>query len=96
MNIFIIGIGLIGGSFAKDIKRLRPEAKIYGIDSNPQHLDEAMNLNIIDVKSSYDQLELADMVIASIPVDVLVTELPKILDAVNDHCVVIDGGQPKI
>ena len=95
MNIFIIGIGLIGGSFAKDIKRLRPEAKIYGIDSNPQHLDEAMNLNIIDAKSSYDQLELADMVIASIPVDVLVTELPKILDAVNDNCVVIDGGSTK-
>ena len=35
------------------------------------------------------------MVIVSIPVDVLVTELPKILDAVNDDCVVFDGGSTK-
>lgn len=95
MNIFIIGIGLIGGSFAKDIKRLHPDSKIYGIDSNPSHLDEAMTLNIIDAKSSYDELGKADMVIVSIPVDVLVTELPKILDAVNDDCVVFDGGSTK-
>jgi len=95
MNVFIIGIGLIGGSFAKDIKRIHPETKIFGIDNDPAHLDEAMTLNIIDVKSSYDELEDADMVIVSIPVDVLVTELPKILDAVNDDCVVFDGGSTK-
>jgi prephenate dehydrogenase len=95
MNVFIIGIGLIGGSFAKDIKRLRPETKVYGLDSNPSHLQEAMALNLIDSKSSYDELGLADMVIVSIPVDVLVTELPKILDAVNDDCVVFDGGSTK-
>jgi len=95
MKLFVIGIGLIGGSFAKDIKRLQPETEIFGIDSKPEHLDEAMALNIVDVKSSYDELGQADMVIVSIPVDVLVTELPKILDAVNDECVVFDGGSTK-
>jgi len=95
MNVFIIGIGLIGGSFAKDIRRIRPDSKIFGIDSNPSHLDEAMTLNIIDVKSNYDELGVADMVIVSIPVDVLVTELPKVLDEVNDDCVVLDGGSTK-
>lgn len=95
MNVFIIGIGLIGGSFAKDIKRIHSDSKIYGIDNDPSHLDEAMTLNIIDAKSSYDELDTADMVIVSIPVDVLVTELPKILDAVNDDCVVFDGGSTK-
>ncbi|MRI01538.1 prephenate dehydrogenase [Kriegella sp. EG-1] len=95
MNLFIIGIGLIGGSFAKDIKRIQPETKIFGIDNNPAHLAEALELNLIDVKSSYTDLGSADMVIVSIPVDVLVDELPKILDAVNDDCVVIDGGSTK-
>jgi prephenate dehydrogenase len=95
MNVFIIGIGLIGGSFAKDIKRIIPESKIYGIDANPSHLEEAFSLNLIDIKSSYEDLAVADMVIVSIPVDVLVTELPKILDAVNDDCVVFDGGSTK-
>lgn len=95
MNIFIIGIGLIGGSMAKDIKRLRPDAKIYGIDTNSTHVEEALALQIIDAKADYKGLSSADMVIVSIPVDVLLTELPKILDAVQDDCVVFDGGSTK-
>jgi len=46
-KIYIIGIGLIGGSFALDIKRLHPETKIFGIDHNEAHLKEALSLNII-------------------------------------------------
>ncbi|HEA23024.1 hypothetical protein LCGC14_1295360 [marine sediment metagenome] len=95
MNIFIIGIGLIGGSFAKDIKRLRPESKIYGIDTNPKHEEEALALGIIDARSSYDALGSADMVIVMVPVDAMVVALPKILDAVSDDCVVFDGGSTK-
>ncbi len=95
MNIFIVGIGLIGGSFAKDIKRLRPESKIHGIDINPAHEEAALSLGIIDSISSYDELGNADMVIVMVPVDAMVVELPKILDAVNDACVVFDGGSTK-
>ena len=32
MNIFIVGIGLIGGSMALDIQKQYSEAVIYGID----------------------------------------------------------------
>ncbi len=95
MNVFIIGIGLIGGSFAKDIKRINPDTTIYGIDTNDAHVEEALALNLIDVKSSYEDLGVADMVIVTIPVDVLVIKLPKILDVVNDDCVVFDGGSTK-
>jgi prephenate dehydrogenase len=95
MNVFIIGIGLIGGSMAKDLKRLDPNAKIYGVDNNTQHLDEALALDLIDIKSGYDELHLAHIVIVSIPVDVMLTELPIILDAVNDDCLVIDAGSTK-
>ena len=95
MKVVVIGIGLIGGSFAKDIRRIHPTAKIYGIDANDAHVKEAIALNLIDSKSSYEELDVADMVIVSIPVDVLVTELPKILEKVNDDCVVFDGGSTK-
>lgn len=94
-NIVVIGVGLIGGSFAKDIKRLWPETKVLGIDANPQHLKEAEQLGIIDGTTTYQELSDADMVIVSIPVDVLVLELPKVLNAVNDDCVVIDAGSTK-
>ncbi|WP_425234292.1 prephenate dehydrogenase [Ulvibacterium sp.] len=95
MNIFVIGIGLIGGSFAKDIKRLRPDSKIFGVDTDMSHLDEALSLGIIDEKSGYQGLSQADVVIASIPVDALAEKLPEILDAVSDDCVVFDGGSTK-
>ena len=95
MNVFVIGVGLIGGSLAKDIKRLEPSAKIYGIDQSGPHLEEALLLGLIDHKSSYGDLHLAHIVIVSIPVDAMLTEMPKILDAINDDCVVIDTGSTK-
>ena len=47
-NIFIIGVGLIGGSFALDIKTLYPTCTVYGIDNNEKHIEEAMQLKVID------------------------------------------------
>ena len=95
MNVFVVGIGLIGGSFVKDIKAQMPEVTIYGIDANEAHLEEAFALDLINVKSSYEELHLADFVMVSIPVDVAVEELPKILNKVNDECVVCDAGSTK-
>ena len=95
MNVFVIGIGLIGGSLVKDIKSENQEVTVYGIDSNASHLEEAVSLGIIEKKASYEDLHMADMVIVSIPVDVMVQELPTILDAVNEDCVVFDVGSTK-
>ncbi|SHJ46577.1 prephenate dehydrogenase [Pseudozobellia thermophila] len=95
MNVFVVGVGLIGGSFAKDIRRLRPHTTLFGIDVNEDHLDQALELGLIDKKAGYDRLGEADMVIVTIPVDVMVEQLPKILDLVNDDCLVFDGGSTK-
>ncbi|WP_108424313.1 prephenate dehydrogenase [Flagellimonas amoyensis] len=95
MDVVVIGIGLIGGSFAKDVKKMHPHANIIGVDKNEAHLEEAMSLGIIDEIGSYGSLGNADMVYVSIPVNVLVTELPKILDAVGDETVVMDAGSTK-
>ncbi len=95
MNVFIIGVGLIGGSMAKDIKNFDPEAKIYGIDTNETHLEEALSLGLIDNSATYQDLSIADVVIVSIPVDVMVSVLPKVLDVVNDNAVVLDAGSTK-
>ena len=95
MKVYIIGIGLIGGSMARDLKALYPEAEISGIDVNTEHLKEALELGLIDDTASYDQLTEADLVVLSIPVDALVKELPKVLDAVGDETLVIDAGSTK-
>jgi len=95
MKVVIIGVGLIGGSFAKDVKKLHPEAEIIGVDKSDVHLDEALQLKIIDKKGDYSTLATADLVYIGIPVNVLVTELPKILDAAGDETVVMDAGSTK-
>ncbi|MFD2564256.1 prephenate dehydrogenase [Aquimarina rubra] len=95
MKVFVIGIGLIGGSFAIDIKAAFNEAVIYGVDKSEEHLDKAISLGLIDKKSNLEELDIADVVITAIPVDVTVKLLPEILDKINDECLVFDVGSTK-
>ncbi len=94
-NIVIVGIGLIGGSFAKGLKRLFPESRIIGFDKDENNLSEALQLGLIDEKGTDRTLNDANMVLLAIPVDALVIELPKILNNVNDDCLVLDAGSTK-
>lgn len=94
-HIYMIGIGLIGGSFAIDIKEHNPSAKIYGIDINEAYLDESLAIGVIDEKATLEDLEKADLVIVSIPVDVTVKLLPTILDKIGDNTLVVDAGSTK-
>lgn len=95
MEVFIIGIGLIGGSLAKDIKKQHPQATIHGIDINEGHLDEALEIGLIDAKATRADLVKADWVIIGIPVDALTQELGDILEAVPDDALVLDMGSTK-
>ncbi|MBJ7880279.1 prephenate dehydrogenase [Gelidibacter salicanalis] len=94
-NIYIIGVGLIGGSLALDIKKHDSSIKVFGIDHNDAHLEDALQLNVIDAKATYEELKHADLVILSIPVDAAVTEILKILELVSDDTLVMDVGSTK-
>lgn len=96
MNIHVIGIGLIGGSMVLDIKTLHPEATIFGIDANENHLAEAINLGVIDVAGKFEDLIEADFVIVSVPVDVALIVLPKVLDAIGENTIVFEVGSTKM
>ena len=95
MKVFVIGVGLIGGSLALDIKENYSEASIYGLDTNEDNLHEALDLKIIDKKSDFNNLFEADIVIVSIPVDKQLDLLPKVLDKVSDNTLVMDVGSTK-
>ena len=95
MNVFIVGIGLIGGSFAIDIKAAFNESVIYGVDKNEENLKQALSLGFVDYVSDLDGLEKADVVVVAIPVDATVEVLPVILDKIGDDCLVFDAGSTK-
>ena len=94
-NIYIVGIGLIGGSIAKDVKQTNPEVIIHGIDNNEKHLNEALTLQIIDKKADFKDLENAKFIILSTPVNIAVKLLPEILDIIPDNALVMDAGSTK-
>jgi prephenate dehydrogenase len=95
MNVYIIGVGLIGGSMALDIKSNYDNVTVFGIDTNENYLDAALNLNIIDKKASIPDLVEADFVILAVPVDIALVILPTILDVINDDTLVLDVGSTK-
>ncbi len=59
MNIGIVGIGLIGGSYAKALRKY--PYKIYGIDKSQESLDFALKNNIIDIGTSNPSEILKDL-----------------------------------
>ena len=94
-NVFVIGVGLIGGSFALDIKELYPQCKIHGVDKNENHLQEAKQLGVIDEISNFEDLKNAEVVVVAIPVDATLQVLPKVLDHISDDTIVFDVGSTK-
>ncbi len=94
-NIFVIGVGLIGGSLCLDIKKIYPKVKVYGIDTSIENLDMAVKLNLIDYKSSLDVLYKADLVLISTPVDVANKIIIDVLNNINSKSLVIDFGSTK-
>jgi prephenate dehydrogenase len=96
MKATIIGLGLIGGSIALDLKASKLVSEISGIDLNPANAQKAIELGLVDVIDADGKtIPTADLIIIAIPVSVLSQLLPSILDSVKKDAVVIDTGSTK-
>ncbi|WP_340065575.1 prephenate dehydrogenase [Ascidiimonas aurantiaca] len=95
MNVVVIGLGLIGGSLALDIKKAYPDTHVLGIDINNAHIDQALQLGIIDKQAAFADLYKAQLVVVATPVNTIVEMLPTVLDHINDETVVFDVGSTK-
>ena len=65
MNIAVIGLGLIGGSMAKTIKKNMPQHTILGTDINPQVMMKAKLLEAIDAELTPERLSICDLVLVA-------------------------------
>lgn len=95
MKVYVIGIGLIGGSMALDIKAFNKDAVIIGVDANENHLEHAVELGIIHEKAELKEVIDADFVIVAVPVDTALELLPKVLHLVSEDTLVFDVGSTK-
>ncbi len=95
MKVSIIGLGLIGGSIAKDLKS-QINVTVYGVDNNPDHAEQAVELGLIqEMKNLEESMNESDVIIMAIPVNHIESLLPSILDNVNGNQTVIDVGSTK-
>jgi len=96
MKISIIGVGLIGGSIALKLKQKGIADFVYGIDNSNEHLNEALELKIIDAKVDLEYgIKNSDLVILAIPVDAARKLLPNVLDLISENQTVMDAGSTK-
>jgi len=97
MKIGIIGIGLIGGSIAKELKmRSLGTITVLGVDKNLQHVTQAIELGLVDEMVSEDKVfEEADVIILATPVNVIKEEVSRLLDKTRTDQVLMDTGSTK-
>ncbi len=96
MKLTVIGLGLIGGSIAKDLRKAGFATEIIGVDLNPENAQEALRLGIADrIEDLESAVSQADMVIIAIPVDKVLNSLTRVLDVISDNTTVIDVGSTK-
>jgi prephenate dehydrogenase len=96
MKIAIVGLGLIGGSLAIDLRSKKIATRLIGIDFNEGHARKALELGLVDeILPEERAFAESDVVILAIPVNTIGALLPSILDRIAKNTVVIDTGSTK-
>lgn len=96
MKTTIIGLGLIGGSMAIELRKSGIATVITGVDANERNARKALELGLADTLLPLnDAVRDAELVLLAIPVNALKEALLQTLDAVLPDAVVIDAGSTK-
>ena len=81
MIVGIIGLGLIGGSMAIDLKRRKFASRVLGVEADPVNAATAEKMGLADEIVSYeDCIDRSDIVVVAVPVGIAVKMLVDILD----------------
>jgi prephenate dehydrogenase len=94
-KIAIVGVGLIGGSLAIQLHEKKLSSQLIGVESNDEHANRALELELVDSILPLDTaINRADVIILAVPVDALLIVLPYVLDRIGDQ-IVLDMGSTK-
>ncbi len=96
MIVAVVGLGLIGGSIALDLKARGFTRYVIGVEANVKHASIALKKGIVDeVCDLAEAIRRANLVLIAVPVNVIVQLLPSILDLIDDNTIVCDMGSSK-
>jgi prephenate dehydrogenase len=93
-KIHIVGLGLLGGSFALALKKAKPEITLTGFDSNPKNLADALALALVEEAKEQADPD-TDIIILATPANTLRPLLLETLDRIGPETLVVDFGSAK-
>ena len=95
--IAVVGLGLIGGSFARDVRRLGLAKQLIGYDNNASYRKEISSLNLVDYLAAAPDEKLAEteLVLLSVPVKAFEEVLAQIRPYLSPSAIVTDAGSVK-
>ena len=80
-TVGVIGLGLIGGSMALDLKRRGFAREVLGVERDPVAAEAAKTIGLVDEVVPYeDCIRRADIVVVAVPVGAAVKLVPDILN----------------
>ena len=96
-KLVVIGVGLIGGSFALALKRARAVRRVVGVGRTRANLADALRLKVIDeaARDPARAVREADLVLLATPVGQMPSVMSAIAPHLPSHAVVTDAGSTK-
>ena len=96
-QITIIGVGLLGGSFALAMREREYAEKIVGVSRQLSSAKKALELGVIDEASDDIQaaVKAADLVLIATPMLSMQAVLEKVADNISADCLITDVGSVK-
>ena len=96
MNICIIGLGLLGGSFVLGLKKKNEVHHFIGVENNKAHAARALEIGLADEILPLEQaVKKSELVVLAVPVNAIVQMLPLVLDLLPPEATLIDFGSTK-
>jgi prephenate dehydrogenase len=96
MKVALVGVGLIGGSYALALKDKKLADKIVGVTRSEKTAQKILELKLVDeILPLKEAVEQSDLIYVSIPVDATIPTILQIMDWINDKQVVVDAGSTK-
>ncbi|MGI6057177.1 MAG: prephenate dehydrogenase/arogenate dehydrogenase family protein [Bilifractor sp.] len=95
--IGFIGLGLIGGSLARSIKKFHPDFRVLAYSHTRSTLDQALEAGAIDEALSQNDPRFGncDFIFLCAPVQTNITYLPFLKSVIRKDCILTDVGSVK-
>ncbi|MBP5654980.1 MAG: prephenate dehydrogenase/arogenate dehydrogenase family protein [Clostridiales bacterium] len=91
MNVGIVGLGLIGGSFAKGYRKNAPDCVIYADNRTAAVTEKAIADGVVNAPMDEENIALCDIIIISLFTDAAVKWLTAHKDLISGSTVVVDA-----